>query len=94
MMRRLFADLGCRALNLLIALDQFLFCLCTLGASWPDETASSAAWRGELQDRWQGRLCRPVIDWLFSPIQKHHCQQAYESERGGLQLPEDERHPT
>jgi len=37
-----------RVINILIALDQFLFCLVTLGSSAPDETASSATYRLEL----------------------------------------------
>lgn len=80
-----------RILNVLIALDQFLFCLLTLGGSFPDETASSGAWRSEQQGRWQGKLFRPLIDWLFWPIQRDHCMHAYNSERNKLQLPRDMR---
>lgn len=68
-----------RLLNLLIALDQFLFCCCTLGGSDPDETASSAAWRLEQQGRWQGRLFRPLIDALFF-FDPAHCASAYLAE--------------
>lgn len=81
-----------RLQNLLIALDQFLFCVLTLGAAYPDETASSAAWRSELQGKWQGRFFRPVIDWLFWLVQKDHCRKAYESEALGLQLPQEQRY--
>jgi hypothetical protein len=80
-----------RALNLLVALDQFLFCLICLGGSSPDETASSAAWRLEALGRWQGKLFRPMIDWLFWPVQHDHCMCAYYSERRRAQLPEDMR---
>ena len=80
-----------RVLNLLIALDQFLFCLICLGGSSPDETASSAAWRLEAQGRWQGKFFRPLIDWLFWPVQHDHCMSAYYSERRRAQLPEDMR---
>ena len=80
-----------RILNILIALDQFLFCVLTLGASFPDETASSAAWRLEAQGRWQGKFFRPLIDCLFWPVQNDHCMQAYYAEKRKLQLPEDMR---
>lgn len=80
-----------RVQNLLVALDQFLFCVCTLGAAYPDETASSAAWRAESMNKWQGKLFRPMIDLLFYPLQKNHCRKAYESEILGLQLPPDQR---
>ena len=80
-----------RLQNLLIALDQFLFCVLTLGAAYPDETASSAAWRSELQGKWQGKLFRPCIDFILAPLQKDHCRKAYESEMLGLQLPPDQR---
>ena len=80
-----------RLQNIAIALDQFLFVLVCLGGVYPDETASSAAWRLEQQGRWQGRLFRPAIDLLFYPFQRDHCRKAYESEKRGLQLPEDQR---
>ena len=83
--------MNARILNLLIALDQFLFCVLTLGASFPDETASSAAWRLEQQGRWQGRFFRPLIDWLFHPWQQDHCMCAFYAEKRKLQLPEDMR---
>lgn len=41
-----------RALNLLIALDQFLFVLVTLGHASPDETLSAAAYRWEAKGKW------------------------------------------
>ena len=54
-----------RILNVLIALDQFLFCLATLGHSSPDETLSAAAWRWEQAGKLRGRVLRPLIDALF-----------------------------
>lgn len=67
-----------RLLNLMIALDQFLFCVFTLGYSNPDETLSSAAWRWEQSGKWGGFL-RPVIDTIFF-FQKNHCRKAWEAE--------------
>ena len=75
-----------RLLNLLIALDQFLFCVMTLGKSMPDETASAAAWRMEREGRWTGRVFRPLIDALFW-FDPHHCFNAYKAERDRLQSP-------
>lgn len=80
-----------RVFNVLIALDQFLFCLLMLGGSFPDETASSGAWRMEKQGRWQGKLLRPLIDWLFWPVHHDHCMRSYYAERKKMHLPEDMR---
>ena len=68
-----------RVLNLLIAVDQLLYVIITLGHGHPDETMSAAAWRLEQEGRWQGKVFRPLLDWLFwfDPM---HCMRAYESE--------------
>lgn len=66
-----------RALNLIIALDILLLVLITLGGSKRNETISSAAWSLELSGKWQGRLFRPMIDWLLSWLEKDHCLGAY-----------------
>ena len=76
-----------RILNMLIALDQFLFCLATLGHSSPDETLSAAAWRWEQAGELRGRLLCPLIDLLFLLFERDHCQTAYLSELRGLHLP-------
>lgn len=77
-----------RILNLLICLDQLLFCVATLGNSSPDETASAAAYRLFLQNRWQGKLFVPVIDLIFCLLEEGHCRKAFESERDGKHLPD------
>jgi hypothetical protein len=64
-----------RLLNLLIALDQFVFCVITLGYSDPDETISAAAWRWEQAGKWNGWL-RPVIDALFW-FDANHCYESH-----------------
>lgn len=69
-----------RMLNLLVALDVFLFCLVCFGGTKRNETASSAAWSLEQRGRWQGKLFRPLIDWLFSRVQKDHCARAWHNE--------------
>jgi len=74
-------DLKRRLLNLLISLDQFAFVLLTLGAANPDETPSAAAYRLEQAGRWQGKLFRPLIDFIFRAFgQRNHCYSAWLSE--------------
>ena len=77
-----------RLLNLLIAVDQLLWVVFTLGKGHPDETISAAAWRMEQQGKIAGRILRPLIDALFRPLEREHCRLAFESERRSLQLPE------
>jgi hypothetical protein len=66
-----------RILNLLISLDQFIFCLVCLGHSYPNETASACAWRMEQTSRLSGRIFRPLIDTLFF-FDPEHCRVSYE----------------
>lgn len=80
-----------RLLNLMIALDQLLYVLVTLGAGHPDETLSAAAWRTEQSGKLGGRIFRPLIDLLFLPFEREHCRKAYESEKHGTQLPKEYR---
>lgn len=80
-----------RALNWLIAFDQFAFSTLTLGHSSPDETLSAAAWRWEQAGKLRGRVLCPLIDALFLPFERDHCQMAYLSELHGLHLPPEYR---
>ena len=75
-----------RILNLLIALDQFMWVILTLGNGMPDETISAALWRMESQGKLAGRLFRPVVDALFF-FDQNHCLSAWQSERNKQQLP-------
>ena len=68
-----------RIRNVLIALDQFIYVLVTLGRGNPDETMSAAAWRLEQAGKWQGKLFRPVLDKLFW-FDPDHCRTSYEAE--------------
>lgn len=79
-----------RLLNILIALDSFVLVLLTLGKAWPGETISSAAYRAELYGG-HFRHARPVIDWLFSPLEKQHCFESYQYAVNKRNLPEDMR---
>ena len=75
-----------RALNWLIAFDQFAFNTLTLGHSSPDETLSAAAWRWEQSGKLAGRVLRPLIDALFW-FDQEHCRNAFEAEKLGKHLP-------
>ena len=78
-----------RTLNVLIALDQLLYVLLTLGAGHPDETLSAAAWRTEQTGKLGGRIFRPLIDLMFLPFQRDHCLKAHQSEKLRRQLPKE-----
>ena len=66
-----------RLLNVLVALDRLVLCICTLGGFHPDATISAIAYRRERQGRLAGKILRPMIDALLYPAQKHHCRRAY-----------------
>jgi hypothetical protein len=78
-------ELKRRWLNFLISFDQFIYSIITLGNAAPDETMSAGAYRLEQQNRWQGKVFRPFIDWLFTYIQTEHCKKAYYAEVTGTQ---------
>lgn len=61
----------------LIWLDAQILRVVTLGNSRPGETISAAAWSLEGDGKWQGRLLRPLIDFIFRPVQRDHCAQAW-----------------
>ncbi len=81
------ADTRRRTLNLLIALDQFVYVLITFGNGHADETMSAAAYRLWLERHWAGSLFKPAIDWLFSPFEADHCYHAFVAELMDEQLP-------
>lgn len=76
-----------RILNIAIAFDQLAYVLITLGDGLPDETISSALWRTEQDGKRFGKIFRPIVDWLFKPIEKEHCKLSYLSELNRLQAP-------
>ena len=78
-----------RIKNLLIAVDQLVYVVITLGTGMPDETMSAAAYRMELAGKPAG-VFRPVIDALLW-FDTDHCHQAYLSEIGKKQLPDEYR---
>ena len=76
-----------RLINVLFAMDCFIFALVTLGTSYPSESISSAAYRAEKMGKSFGKV-RPWIDRLFW-FQPQHCQHAYGNALANL--PPDER---
>lgn len=80
--------LGHRITNILIAIDQLLLSLLTLGAAFPDETISSAAWRWEQQGYRFGHYLRVTIDALFF-WEDDHCFNAYLAEAQRSQAPKN-----
>lgn len=80
-----------RLLNLLICLDQLALCILCLGNSYPDETISACAWRMEGRGNIFGVIFRNVIDWLFCPIEPHHCEMSFRSETLRSQVAPEER---
>jgi len=70
-----------RILNILIQLDIFVYSLITFGHAKRGTTISSAAWRMEQEGRLQGKIFRPIIDWLLSPWQALHCKSAWLSDQ-------------
>lgn len=71
-------------LQVLIALDQLANALLFFG--WADETISARSWRQ--REKWQWRVARCAIDWLFALLgDSHHCEGAYKSEQQRSQLP-------
>lgn len=70
-----------RILRILIAIDILAFAIITLGGSKRNETISAAAWVLEADDKWQGRVFRPVIDFILRPIEANHCYVSWLAER-------------
>lgn len=74
-----------RAINIVFALDCFLFSIVTIGGSHPFESFSSAAYRAESKGMAYGKA-RPWIDLVCGA---KHCERAYNNAK--TNLPEDQR---
>lgn len=70
-----------RILIIFIALDHLALALLTLGNCVRGETISSALWSLERDGKWLGRMGRPLVDALFYPLERHHCQVSWTAER-------------
>lgn len=69
-----------RLLRYLLWLDVQVLRVVTLGRCKPGETIS-AAWSLESDSKWQGKLLRPAIDFIFWPVQRDHCAKAWDWQR-------------
>ena len=70
-----------RILIILIALDHLALALLTLGNCVRGETISAALWSLERDGKWPGRCIRPLVDALFYPLERQHCQACWKAER-------------
>ena len=62
-------------LEALIAID--IWVMRTFLGGLPGETISAAAYNAERTGKWGGRIGRPLIDFLFWPLQRQHCRKAW-----------------
>ena len=79
-----------RLINILTCLDSLIFSIITLGKAYPNESISSAAYRGELDGKLMGMWFRPLIDGLFF-FDDNHCYESYLNVKEGRLLPESYR---
>jgi len=59
--------------------DSALLGMLTLGNCKVAETISSVAWDLEVSGKRLGKVLRPTIDFLFRPLERDHCQKAYQT---------------
>lgn len=45
-----------------------------------NETLSASAWAGEQQGKFFPCIFRPIIDFIFWPVERDHCLQSYRAE--------------
>jgi hypothetical protein len=60
--------------RVIVAFDILLMALCN---GKRNETISSCAWSMEQNGKLLGRILRPLIDFLVSPWEDHHCATSY-----------------
>lgn len=81
-------ELRQRLLIFAIAVDHLLLVCITLGNCARGETISASAWRQEQNGKLQGRIARPVIDWLFTWVERDHCSESWLAERHMYRRPQ------
>ena len=70
-----------RLLNILTALDAFLFACICLGGAKRGEYASSAAWDMRINGKWRGYILVALIDGLFF-FDPNHCYWSWKGQQG------------
>jgi hypothetical protein len=82
-------------IQLLIALDQVVNILITplSSGAWADESMSCRCYRMHRDGKPWGKLLMPVIDKIFSLVQKvpNHCEVAYLHEKQRYNMPAEFR---
>jgi hypothetical protein len=69
-----------RLLIVLIAIDHLVLAVVTLGRCVRGETISAALWSLERDGKLQGRIGRPLVDALFRPLERDHCEASWVAE--------------
>lgn len=75
-----------RILSLVVSLDIFVLALTTLGDSRRNETISACLWSMDQDGRLLGRLFRPAVDLLLSPLESNHCFVSWLVENTGREV--------
>jgi hypothetical protein len=65
---------------MIVAADCLALSILKTGDHYRGETISSALWELEQQGKIRGRIFRPVVDFLFRPLEADHCAVAYLNE--------------
>lgn len=80
-----------RILNILIAIDQLLYVLLSLGKGYPDLTISAAVYLKARNGNRFYIVLQKIIDTLFLPFEEDHCLNSFISELTRKQVPESMR---
>lgn len=73
-----------RLLIAAIAVDHLVLVIITLANCARGETISASAWRQEQAGKIQGRIARPVIDFIFEYVlflESNHCSESWLAEK-------------
>lgn len=89
--------MGHNLMQILIAIDQLVYCIIGTFLSifnhkisvYADMTISAQAHRLAIKDYWYGHYLEAGINFLFRPWEFEHCKKAYESELSNSHLPPD-----
>ena len=75
------------AKQILIGVDQLIN---TFLGGWSDETMSARCY-SNAQKYWYAKLGQIILDFIFRPWGKNHCEESYKSELERKHLPEEMR---
>lgn len=66
-----------RILHFLIALDQLLFTVITLGKEYPTKTIAAWIFDCDRNGSEVAKVLRTVIDFVYKPLRDDHCLDSY-----------------